>query len=468
MDETIDKKICEYCGAEVTADSLFCASCGAKLSEEEFEAAEFTAEENAPAVPSEQPPVAQQVEEKKKKRVIGLGESIIVTVIGMLLVFIIMICLMTVMERRLKKNGFSYSESKHENIKIGDKEVSTGDNITIQIDDSQNVPAAAVYAKCVESVVGVRITAEMSSTPWSQSIVQTVSEGSGVVFREDGYIITNHHVIDGALEKGKIKSGYAIIVYTDKELRNKFEAKLVGYDETTDLALLKIEKKGLKAIEFAETSELNIGEKVFAIGSPGGLEFMNSISEGIVSGVNRNLATDSGFSYSLIQTTTAINPGNSGGALLNGEGKLVGICEMKITGNGFEGMGFAISATTAKDISEELMATGKIEHAQLGITVNTQYTPAEAEESGYPEGAWVNDVTSGSAADKAGLKANMIITKFNGVSISDFYSLRKEITKCKVGQTIELEVYYFNGNKAGKDGQFKTISLTLEAAPGNN
>jgi serine protease Do len=189
---------------------------------------------------------------------------------------------------------------------------------------------------------------------------------------------------------------------------------------------------------------------------------MNSLSDGIISGLNREMSTDTGISYDLIQTNTAINPGNSGGALLNREGKLIGICFLKIVADGYEGMGFAISSDTVVDIIGEIEENGSVSRPVLGITVNTNYNATEAKASGLPAGAWIEEVSKNSAADKAGMEANSIMTAFNGAEISDYSDLRQELLKYKPGETVVVRCYCYNTST--KRGEYKDYTVVLGKA----
>ena len=168
---------------------------------------------------------------------------------------------------------------------------------------------------------------------------------------------------------------------------------------------------------------------------------MNSISEGILSGLNRTVTTDNTTVYDLIQTTAAINPGNSGGALLNKEGQLIGLCVIKIVSTEYEGMGFAINSNTVKTIVESIREYGYYNKPLLGVTINTTYTATVADSQGWKRGAYVEDVTASSCSEKAGIKADDIITKMNDTDISSFAELRRFMLTCKPGETGQVEVY---------------------------
>ena len=411
------------------------------------------------------------------KRGVSAGACIAITATGMLLTLVVTFTLLffwrlpisrssmigSLIARYFPSSVTGDSTYTPPSTVVGGTEVPGGSNVNITIEGEHSANAAAVYAKCEQSVVGIRVVASSSGSPWQQATYTTRGEGSGVIYSADGYVITNHHVIDSAISSsGGVASGYEIRVYLDKSLRSYSVATIIGFDAATDLAVLKINAENLTPIEFSDSSKVAVGDEVFAIGSPGGLEFMNSLSNGIVSGVNRNVSTDDGVAYDLIQTNTAINPGNSGGALLNTEGKLIGICFLKIVAEGYEGMGFAISSNTVSDIISTLVENGSVSRPQLGVSVNTNYTPAAAAEAGLPAGAWVYEVTRGSPADIAGIQANNIITAFNGVEIEDYYGLREQLMKYKPGDTVTLTVYRYAGISGA--GEYVDLQVTLIAA----
>ena len=188
---------------------------------------------------------------------------------------------------------------------------------------------------------------------------------------------------------------------------------------------------------------------------------MNSISEGILSGINRTVTTNNTTVYDLIQTTAAINPGNSGGALLNKEGKLIGLCVIKIVSTEYEGMGFAINSNTVKTIVESIKEYGYYNKPLLGVNINTNYNASIADKQGWERGAYIENVTASSGAEKAGIKAEDIITKINDTKISSFAELRRFMLTCKPGETVRIEVYR-TGN-----GQTLNFEVVLdETKPG--
>lgn len=347
-----------------------------------------------------------------------------------------------------------------EDVTVGGESVSPGDQVTITVDGE--ISASAVYAKASKSVVGIEV--RYFANPWDELTKSTiVSQGSGVIYSEDGQIITNHHVIETAIntKTGALSSNYKVLVYFNTDLTEYYEVtSLIGYDAENDIAMIKVDAKGLHPIEFADADTLEVGEPVAAIGCPGGLEFMNSISEGIISGLDRDITSSSAqvTVYELIQTTAAINPGNSGGALLNQEGKLIGICVIKIVDESFEGMGFAINSNTVSRIVDSFLKYGRYVKPVLGVRVNTEYTAKVADSKGWPLGAYVYSVDAGSAAKEAGIQENDIICEVQGEKITKFAALRKILLRNGVETPVSMKIF------RTKTGEYLNITVTLHAS----
>ena len=290
----------------------------------------------------------------------------------------------------------------------------TNSGITIDVDTDDMSLAEAVAAKTLPSVVNINVyanTSQQSMSPFGmlggQSATQELQQtslGSGVVLTADGYILTNNHVVDGA---------DALEVVAEGET---YKAKLVGTDPSSDLAVIKVDGATLKPIEIGNSSDLKVGEWVMAAGSPFGME--QSVSTGIVSAVNRSYAdSESGAIYTnMIQTDAAINSGNSGGALVDAEGKLIGINTLIMSTSGTSsGVGFAIPVDYAFGIAEQLIQGKTPSHAQLGvslITVNNELAQRFGIQA--TEGAYINSLTDGGAAAKAGLQEFDLIRKVDG------------------------------------------------------
>ena len=287
-----------------------------------------------------------------------------------------------------------------------------------------------IAKKVCPSIVGV-INYEKTRGDYLPS-----SSGSGIILSEDGFIITNQHVIAGA-------DKVTVSLFSEEGMNegDSYVAEVVGQDETTDLALLKIEKTGLTPASFADSDQVQTGEIVYAIGNPGGFELYASISQGLVSGVNR-WAGEVNF----IQTDVAINPGNSGGALVNVYGQVIGITSEKIvtvSDVSAEGLGFAIPTRIVMPVLDDLLSFGYVRgRPALRITVNS-YSDAYAAIEGWPEDCRleVDSVAAGSNAEKAGLKAGQFITKVDGVDVRTMDELKTARDKHKIGEKITLTVY---------------------------
>lgn len=325
-----------------------------------------------------------------------------------------------------------------------------GDIVNINVDKTAQSVVEAVAEKVTPSVVGIRTTTSvMSFFGGSQ---EATGDGSGVVYSSDGYIITNYHVISDALSN---RAGAKIEVFTDSASEKSYSATVIGYNISADIAVIKIDAKGLTAVEFANSDELKVGQYVITVGNPGGLEFMDSVTYGVISGLNRVVSSNSDIA--LIQTDAAINPGNSGGALVNAKGQLVGINSAKIVSEEFEGMGFAIPSNDVKEICEDIIANEGSAEAYFGISISEKYTPSVLEYYGYPVGAVVLSVAEGSPADEAGIERGDIITEFDGTEISRYQILENLMQQASPGETIKVKLYrsgkyYSTTIKAGSNG----------------
>ncbi|WP_084295246.1 trypsin-like peptidase domain-containing protein [Caldanaerobius polysaccharolyticus] len=302
------------------------------------------------------------------------------------------------------------------------------------------------------SVVGITNSVQASNGLRSQLVER--GSGSGIIISSDGYIVTNNHVIDGAS------------VITVKTTEGKqYTAKLVGADARTDLAVLKINATGLPAAKLGDSSKVQVGELAVAIGNPLGDAFADTVTAGVISGLNRKLDTDV-ESLPLIQTDAAINPGNSGGPLVNYKGEVIGINSVKLTSTGsqsdpfglfesqgtnVEGMGFAISIDAAKPIIENLIKYGKIQRPMIGI-VGATVTSQLAKAYNIPQGVYVQDVQPGSPAEMVGLSPGDVITAVDGTTVKTIQQLQSVIEKHKVGDIVTVTVW--------RDG--RTLNLRIK------
>lgn len=262
--------------------------------------------------------------------------------------------------------------------------------------------------------------------PQQEEELQPRGVGSGFILTADGFVMTNAHVVDGADE--------VIVTLTDKR---EFKAKIVGADKRTDVAVVKIEASGLPAVKVGDLSRLRVGEWVMAIGSPFGLE--NTVTAGIVSAKQR----DTGDYLPFIQTDVAINPGNSGGPLINMRGEVVGInSQIYSRSGGFMGISFAIPMDEAIRVSDQLRASGRVTRGRIGVQIG-QVTKDVAESIGLgkPQGALVTGVEAGSPADKAGVEAGDIITRFDGKAIEKVADLPRLVGNTKPGNKSTVTVF---------------------------
>ncbi len=299
-------------------------------------------------------------------------------------------------------------------------------------------PVIAIAQKVTPSVVGVKVYSTYNY--WGRQM-NAQGSGSGIIYSEDGYIITNYHVIENATS--------VTVTLSDG---TEYEAQIVGSDSTSDLAVLKVNANNLPAAELGDSDKLQIGELVVAIGNPLGYE--NTVTDGIVSGLNRQL-TDYTDAMTLIQTNAAINSGNSGGALVNSKGEVVGINSAKLVASNAEGMGFALSINEVKPIVEELMNQGHVSRPYLGVSINSQYQVDEATAEKYeiPMGIQIAEVVKGGPAEKAGLQAGDIIYKVDDTLIQSFEDLSDIIDNCQVGDELRI--------LANRNGQKITANVVL-------
>ena len=271
--------------------------------------------------------------------------------------------------------------------------------------------------------------------------------GSGVIATKDGYILTNNHVVDGADEvKVALQDG------------REFAAKVVGRDPKSDVAVIKIDAQDLPAVPMADSDKVEVGDVVLAIGNPFGIG--QTVTTGIVSAKGRG---NMGLDYEdFIQTDAAINPGNSGGALVDADGRLVGINTAILSrSGGNQGIGFAIPVNMARDVMQSLVKDGHVTRGYLGIMIQ-DLTPALAKEFKLKDatGALIGDVTPKGPADKAGLKSGDLLVEFNGKKVTDSRHLKLEVARTQPGQTVPVKIL--------RDGTAKTLEVTVKTLPGTD
>ena len=381
---------------------------------------------------------------KPEKRKINKGLVLFLVVLGV--IFSVFVTGIVISVSLSGPNISSYITSNNKDTSEKDSKVSeyipqedtfdpNGPKIEIENNtSSKDLSAEQVYADVSPSIVGIVIyenTGEISQ--------DSKGEGSGIIMSQDGYILTNSHVI-GDSKKYNVK----VVVNSNDE----YAGAIVGYDTRTDLAVVKINASNLPAATFGNSDNIKVGSWVLAIGNPGGMDFANSLTRGIVSALNRSVSSSNPVKY--IQTDAAINPGNSGGALVNMSGQVIGINTSKIVSTGFEGMGFAIPMNTAKSVVDDLISQGYVSgRVRLGITgkVISSY---QSKLYSVPEGIIIADISSDSDLSFKGVNSGDIITKIDSVQITGFDILFSELSRHSAGDEVTLSIYRPKNDKSNE------------------
>jgi serine protease Do len=309
----------------------------------------------------------------------------------------------------------------------------------------------AIAKKAGPSIVGIRMTVGSTRKNRYGVLNSQVSEGSGIIIRQDGYIMTNYHVVSNADPKSSSSSYTVLEVFLPDGREAK--ATFVGGDSKTDLAVIKIDLTKLPVADLGDSSDLEVGELAVAIGNPLGMEFAGSVTVGVISALNRTVEIDD-RTMNLIQTDAAINSGNSGGALLNSKGEVIGINSAKISASGVEGLGFAIPINDAKPIVDQLMTYGYVKgRPYIGIS-GIDITDTISLYYSLPKGVYVSSVGSGSAAEKAGIKVGDVITKMDGKTIESMSDLEDVKEKHKAGDKVSVVIV--------RNNTTMTLNLTFD------
>ena len=324
----------------------------------------------------------------------------------------------------------------------------------LSVVNTANVPSAdpmtpaEIYAANVNSTVG--ITVDAVTTNWWGMTTSSAAAGSGFIISQDGYIVTNYHVINinGA-------SSITVAMYDG----TTYDAKVVGFDENHDLAVLKIDASGLTPVVLGDSDSLLVGETVVAIGNPLG-ELTFSQTTGTISALDRSVTLSSGVVMNLLQTDCAINSGNSGGPLFNQYGEVIGITNAKYSSSSsseasIDNIGFAIPINQVKNLITQLIETGEIVKPYLGVGVRT--VTGEVQQYGIPAGAYVASVDEGGAAEKAGVQVGDVITALDGETVESQEELTSLKNQHQPGDTVTLTVY--------RDGETLELTVTLGTAP---
>lgn len=343
---------------------------------------------------------------------------------------------------------------------LSSNEVKPGSSVITQVSSNptqislSNYSDTAIYAanKALPSIVGISISYNISYFGRTQTAEAT---GSGVIISSDGYILTNNHVVSSSDSSYyyEVSSATKVTVslYGSDET---YEATIVGTDEQTDLAIIKIDAEGLTVAELGDSSSVKVGEFVLAIGSPLGLD--TSVTAGIVSALERDIDTGDGTTYHVLQTDCAINSGNSGGALVNSQGQVVGINTLKLSGTGVEGVGFAIPINDTIEVYEQLIEHGKVLRPYIGIS-GSNLSETTAKRYNLPVGVYVEDISENTGASNSDLKTGDVITEVEGESIKTMDDLNAIKNKKNIGDILKLKVY--------RSGEYVDIEITLTEMP---
>ena len=332
-------------------------------------------------------------------------------------------------------------------------------NVNLNLVSLSSISDTGVYVaqKVLPSIVGINVEYSVNSI-FSRNSSTATAEGSGVIISDDGYILTNNHVIDSSSSSSYYEVGDAnkitVYLYNDD---TPYEAKIIGTDAQTDLAVIKIDKTGLTAAELGDSDTVQVGEWCMSIGNPLGMR--STVCQGSISALNREITDSDGKTYNVLQTDAAINEGNSGGALVNSKGQVIGINTLKASGEGVEGLGFAIPINDTKEIYSDLIQYNKVKRPYIGITGSdiTEDTVKANPTFDLKVGAYVRGVDDYSPAEKAGIKIGDIIIEADGQTVESMDDLNKIKNSHQIGDTMTLKIY--------RSGQEETVELTLAEQP---
>lgn len=316
--------------------------------------------------------------------------------------------------------------------------------------------AINVANKVLPSIVGIKVEYEVNSIFYRQASTATAT-GSGIIISDDGYILTNNHIVDTSSSSSNGYSSYYSVSESNKVTvtlygdSTEYEATIVGTDSQTDLAVIKIDKTGLTPAELGDSDKVQVGEFAMAIGNPLGLD--TSVTCGVISATNREITDSDNKTYTLIQTDAAINSGNSGGALVNADGKVIGLNTLKISSTGVEGMGFAIPINSTIDIYQQLIEYNKVKRPYIGISgVDLDEKTASANK--LVQGIYVKSIDEFSAAEKAGIKIGDVIVGADGKEIKTMEELNNIKNSHQIGDSLTIKV-----NRNGKE---LDLTVTLQ------
>lgn len=381
-----------------------------------------------------QPPERPVKEPKKKKRK-GLWPAALALCLASVLLGGVLG--MALADRRTdeKLNDLerSFNETLQDKLDTLSDEIRAASAYLTPAAEAGGLSPAAIFEQAKNQVVG--ITTEVTYQNFFGMTTSSAVSGSGFIISEDGYILTNYHVIEKAYLNGL---DVTVMLYDG----TKYTASIVGFEADNDVAVLKIDAEGLSAVSFGDSDAITMGETVYAVGNPLG-ELAYSMSTGTVSGLDRVITTEEAVEgMNMFQIDAAVNPGNSGGPVYNSRGGVVGIVTAKFGATNAEGLGFAIPINDAESIADDLMTKGYVTgKAYMGVRLDERYNSMYAQYYNMPLGAYVYSVDSGSAAERAGLQAGDIITKIGDTEISSYTGLKGALRGFSAGDTAPVTLY---------------------------
>ena len=403
------------------------------------------------------PKAPKPPKEKKIKSSTGFGKSVALPflsgVIGTTLVLGVCFSVPSIKDAIIGDTS-SYPRDNNSNIDYN--------NVNLDLVSLSNISdtGVAVAQKVLPSIVGISVEYSVNSL-FSRNPSTATAEGSGVIISSDGYILTNNHVIDTSSSSSsssyyEVEKATKISVYLYND-ETPYEAKIVGTDEQTDLAVIKIDKTDLTAAELGDSDTVQVGEWCMSVGNPLGMK--STVCQGSISALNREITDSDGKTYTVLQTDAAINEGNSGGALVNSKGQVIGINTLKASGEGVEGLGFAIPINSTKSIYQDLIQYSKVKRPYIGITGSdiTEDTLKANPTFDLKIGAYVRSVDDYSPAEKAGLKVGDIIIEADGQKVESMDDLNDIKNTHQIGDKMNLKLY--------RDGKELTVELTLAEQP---
>ena len=362
----------------------------------------------------------------------------------------------TIREKIFTNNSNNNQETTVANTVTQEPQTQSGNDNLVSLSNYSET-GVNVANKVRPSIVGITVEYSVNSIFYRNYTTNSTAkaEGSGIIISEDGYILTNNHIVNTSSSSSYYEVGKAnkvtVYLYNDE---TAYDAEIIGTDEQTDLAVIKIDKTGLTAAELGDSDSVQVGEFSMAIGNPLGMQ--SSVTAGMISAVNREVTDSDGKTYKLIQTDAAINSGNSGGALVNSKGQVIGVNTLKLSGTGIEGMGFAIPINSTKEIYSQLIQYNKVKRPYIGIT-GRDLDEQTAKANNLVTGVYVQSVEDFSSAQKADIRNGDVIIEADGQKITTMNELNDLKNKHSIGDEMKLKVY--------RNGSEKEITVTLGEQP---